>query len=162
LNIPLFDQSKIRNDSGKTSITQEAEAVRLSNELRSIPARSYINNKGVRIDIPAKRGFNCETCDFMYMVNWLADTRINKSESLIAFVHRIMAVRFPTEYEHNKDKINARYKIEYELIQSESKNDIEWFGKVGFQNNVRLDGSLNNTKSKIIKQRNGEIKVMRK
>lgn len=163
MNIPLFDQTKLVTDSNKLAITEEAESIRLSNELRAKPMTSYIHaTTGLRVDVPAKQGFDCETADFMTMVNWLADTRIKKSESLIAFVHRIMSVRFPTEYAQNRDKIQARYKLEFEMIQSNAKNDIEWFGEVGFQNQVRLDGSLNNTKSKIIKQRNGEIKVMRK
>lgn len=142
MNISLFDQSKEKD------ITYEGEAVRLSNELRAKPARSFINIDGIRVDIPAKQGFDCETVDFMTMVNWLADTRIKKSQSLSAFVHRIMAVRFPTEYTQNKSNIDGRYKLEMEMIESKAKNDISWFGEVGFKNKVRLDGSLNNTKRK--------------
>jgi hypothetical protein len=162
MNIPMFNQSKIRKDDGNMSLTLEAEAIRLSNELRAQPARSYINIHGVRVDLPAKQGFDCETADFMTMVNWLADTRIIKSESLIVFVHRILSVRFPTEYAQYRDNINARYKLEYEMIQSNAKNDIFWLGEVGFSNMVRYDNSLTNNKNKILKQRNGEIKVIRK
>ena len=162
MNIPTFDQSTIRKDNGEINLSPEAEAVRLSNDLRTKPSRFFINGDGIRVDVPAKQGFDVETADFMTMVNWLADTRIKKSESLIAFVHRIMSVRFPTEYAQNKDKIQARYKIEYEMIQGNAKNDISWFGEVGFSGLVRQDGSLTNNKNKIIKQRNGEIKVVRK
>ena len=93
------------------------------------------------------------------MVNWLADTRIKKSESLIAFVHRVMSVRFSDEYGKNKSKIDSRFKMEYELIQSNSKNDISWLGEVGFQNMVRLDGSLNLKKSNPVKLKNNEYVI---
>lgn len=83
-----FDQSKIKDDSGKQSLTYESEAVRLSNDLRSKPARSYINYDGIRIDIPAKKGFDIETVDFRILTKWLSNPNIKKSNSLIAFVHR--------------------------------------------------------------------------
>jgi hypothetical protein len=162
INLPLFDQSKLIKSNGSTSLTTEAEAIRLSNELRSQPMRSFIDMAGNRVDIPAKQGFDCETTDFMTMVNWLADTRIKKSESLIAFVHRVMAVRFPNEYAQNKSKIDSRYRLEMDMIESKAKNDISWLGEVGFSNMVRLDKSLTSENNKVIKQRNGEIKVMRK
>ena len=47
--ISNFEQSK------KDKTTFEGEAVRLSNELRSKPARTWINEFGFRIDIPAKK-----------------------------------------------------------------------------------------------------------
>ena len=159
MNIPLFDQTKLLKDDNSISLTTEAEAVRLSNELRPQPSRTIIAVRGERIDIPARQGFNCETCDFMTMVNWLADTRIEKSESLIAFVHRVMAVRFPDEYTQNKDKIQDRYQIEYEMIQSNAKNDISWLGEVGFQNMVRLDKSLNNVNTRIVKLKDDAFRI---
>ena len=156
-----FDQSKIRDDTGKISLTTEAEAVRLSNELRSKPSRTYIGANGKRIDIPAKQGFDIETADFKTIVNWLADSRIKKSESLIAFVHRFLSIKFSNEYSKYKSKIDNRYKLEHEMIESNSKNDIFWLGEVGFSNMVRLDGSLNNKNTRVIKQKNGEIKTVK-
>lgn len=152
-----FDQTKIRKDNGEISLTEEAEAVRLSNELRAKPSRTWIDDMGIRHDEPSRQGFDCESCDFLTMVNWLADTRIKKSNSLIAFVHRVMAVRFPNEYAQQKDKIDARFKLEYEMIQSKAKNDVAWLGEVGFQNKVRLDGSLTDSRTRIIKTRDGSI-----
>jgi len=156
-----FDQSKIRNDTGKMSLTTEAEAVRLSNELRSKPSKTYIGSNGNRVDIPAKQGFDIETADFKIIINWLADTRIKKSQSLIAFVHRFLAIKFSTEYSKYKSKIDNRYKLEHEMIESNAKNDIFWLGEVGYSNMVRLDGSLTNKNTKVIKQKNGEIKTVR-
>ena len=98
----------------------------------------------------------------MTMVNWLADSRIKKSETTVSFVHRILSVRFPNEYAQQKDKINNRYKLEHELIQSNSKNDSSWFGEVGFSNMVRLDGSLTNNNVIVRKLKNNKVEIVRK
>jgi len=156
LNISPFDQTK------KDDTTFEGEAVRLANELRSKPSRTFIGPAGERQDIPAKQGFDVETADFNTMVNYLADTRIKKSESSRAFVHRVLAWRFPTEYAQHRDGIDNRYKLEFEMIQSNSKKDIEDLGRVGYQNNVRLDGSLTKNNVRTEKQRNGKIRSVRK
>ena len=47
------------------------------------------------------------------------------------------------------------------MIQSNSKNDIAWFGQVGFQNMVRLDDSLTNPKNKVVKSKNGKISIVK-
>ncbi len=154
--ISNFEQSK------KDKITFEGEAIRLSNELRAKPARTLIDDLGFRIDIPSKKGFDIETCEFMDMVNWLADTRIKKSQSLSAFVHRVMSVRFPNEYTNNKKNIDNRYNLEMELIESKSKNDISWVGEVGFSNMVRWDGLLTNNNNKVIENKDKTIKITRK
>jgi hypothetical protein len=120
-----FDQSKIKDDSGKQALTYEAEAIRLSNDLRSKPARSYINWEGIRIDVPAKKGFDIETVDFRILTDWLSNPNIKKSNSLIAFVHRWL----------------------------EGEKDIERLGKCGFSSNPN---------TKIIKKKNGEIRILRK
>ena len=161
MNLPMFDQSKIYKDDNSNSLSGEGESIRLSNELRSHPSQTIIDVFGLRVDIPAKQGFDCETADFITMVNWLADSRIKKSESLIAFVHRILAVRFPTEYSQHKNNIDSRYKLEYEMIQSHATNDIHWLGQVGFQNMVRLDKSLTLKTSNTIKNKNEEFEVKR-
>lgn len=142
MNLPAFNQS-VKDDT-----SFEGEAVRLANELRAKPSYTKIDYMGIRQDIPAKRGFDVETATFQTMVDYLADTRIKKSDSSIAFIHRILSIRFPNEYTQNKSKIENRYKLEVELIESKSKNDVTWFGEVGFQNKVRLDGSLNRKPSK--------------
>lgn len=146
--------------SNTHNITYKGEAQRLANELRARPAVSYIDRFGIRHDVPAKIGFNVETSDFIPMVNWIANKNIKKSASLLAFVHRILSVRFPNEYANHKSKIDKTFLEEFDLIKSESKNDIAWFGEVGFQNKVRLDNSLNNPRSKIKRSRLGKLKVV--
>ena len=151
-----FDQSK------KDDITFEGEAVRLYNELKTKPARFYINLNGVRVDVPEKKGIDLNKSSFLQIVNWLADTRFKKSESSEAFVHRFLSVNFNSEYSQHKNKINNRFKMEYELIQSNSKKEVQWLGEVGFQNKIRLDNSLNNNKSQIRKNKNETIDIIRK
>lgn len=159
MNIPMFDQSKIYKNNNTISLTGEGEAVRLSNELRSQPAKTIIDPFGIRVDVPSHRGFDCETCDFNDLWHWLINSNIKKSESLIAFVHRILSIRFPNEYAQKKNEINSNYKLECELIQSNSTNDIHWIGQVGFQNLVRLDQSLTLKNSNTIKDKNEEYTV---
>lgn len=151
MNIPFFEQTR------KDEQTTYGEAVRLSNELRAKPARTQINPDGIRIDIPAKTGFDIETCDVIDIQNWLNDFTIKKSPSLLMFVHRVFAVRFPDEYARLRDVIDARFKREFEMVQSEAKNEIEWFGEAGYQNLVRLDGSLTNPKLRITKMQDGRV-----
>ena len=160
-----FDQTKIRKDDGQINLDAEGEAVRLYNSLLPKPARNEANNPlrpTELIFIPAVRGIDLKTASFNDCINYLADTRIKKSQSQITFVHRWMAVNFDTEYTQNRDKIDARFKLEYEMIQSKAKSDVAWLGEVGFSGQVRLDGSLTQNRNRTVKQRNGEIKIVRK
>jgi hypothetical protein len=144
--------------------TYEAEACRLANELRSKPARTVINTYGsrtVRTDIPAKQGFDIETASFKTMVNYLADSRIKKSESIIQFIHKVLHWRFEAEYNAKKDKIFNRFKLEKEMIQSNAKRDIEWLGESGFQN-FRQDGLFHKSNVITEKLRDGTVKSKRK
>ena len=74
------------------------------------------------------------------------------------FVYRILVVRFHSLYATIKRDIDKRFKQELELIESESSNQVEWFGEVGFQNMVRLDKSLNKNYVKAVKINNDRIK----
>jgi hypothetical protein len=130
------------NQTDQQDQTYEDEACRLANELRAKPARTIINTFGSRTertDIPAKQGFDVETASFKIMVDYLADSRIKKSESSIQFIHKVLHWRFETEYNNKKDKIFNRFKLEKEMIQSNAEREIEWLGKSGFQN-FRQDG----------------------
>jgi len=155
MNLPMFDQSKVKEQSF------EGEAVRLSNEFRSKPAKTIIDSDGIRQDIPAKIGFDVETADFNIIKNWILTSK-KQSDSQIAFINRILTVRFPTEYAGLRNEILTDYRDEYELIQSEGKNDIDFFGRTGFQNNVRLDGSLTEPGRELIIPRNGKISIRKK
>jgi len=158
-NLNFTDQSKVKEGRNPSTI---GEYTRLVNEIKAKPAKFFINSLGERVDIPAKLGIDIETCTFTDIINWLADTRIKKSQTNIAFAHRIMSVRFPTEYAQHRDKINNRYKLEYEMIQSNSKNDPSWIGEVGFANKVRLDNSLTNPLTITEKLKNDVVRVRKK
>ena len=144
--------------------TFEDEACRLANELRSKPAKTVINTYGsrtVRTDIPAKQGFDIETASFKTMVNYLADSRIEKSESSIQFIHKVLHWRFEAEYNSKKDKIFKRFKLEKEMIQSNATHEIEWLGKSGYQN-FRQDGLFHESNVITEELRNGTVRVKRK
>jgi hypothetical protein len=135
MNIPAFNQSN-KNDS-----SNEGESVRLSNELRYKPEKIIKNIQGVIIDtIPEKSGFDIETASFGVITNFLETESLSKS--LESFIHRILSIRFENEY---RDYIvNDDFVTEKSLIISNSKNDVEWFGEVGYFGKTRLDKSIDN------------------
>jgi len=148
----IFDQSK-NND-----LTAYGEAVRLSNELRYKPSGTRINSLGESyFDNGRLWGFDVETAEYGKLLSYFTDARIKKrSQSLIVFILRVISIRFPNEYQNDKLKINKIVgKSERELIQSETKDEVEWLGEVGFQNRVRLDKSLNIKNVKSIKTKHG-------
>lgn len=149
MNLPMFDQTR------EKELSTYGEAVRLSNELRYRPSGTRINILGEVVNDSGRLwGFDIETAEYSKLLSFFSDTRVTKrSASLIAFVNRILAIRFPNEYARDKTKIEAVIsKREFELIQSEAKNEVEWAGCVGYQNMVRLDGSLTNKKLTVIRK----------
>lgn len=155
MNISILDQIR------KGQHTTYGEAVRLSNELRSKPASSF-EIGGITYTIPAKTGFDCETAPYSDFTSWFNDITIKKSQSLFWFVIRIMAWRFPDKHTEIRSNLAERRRLEFDLILSQMKNEIEWVGTVGYQNMVRLDGSLTNPRTRIIKKSNDVYIVERK
>tara|TARA_R110002110_G_scaffold90783_1_gene235987 strand:- start:110 stop:580 length:471 start_codon:yes stop_codon:yes gene_type:complete len=156
MKINYIDKKKLHE------ISFIGEYTRLVEEIKPRKASFFINSLGNRIDIPERKGIDIEKCEFMDIVNWLADTRIKKSNTSICFAHRMMAVRFSNDYATHRNKINNRFKLEYEMIQSNSKNDPSWLGEVGFSNMIRLDKSLTNPLTKTMKLKNDIIQVIKK
>lgn len=148
--IPLFDQTRERE------LNAYGEAVRLSNELRSKPARTIINLDGERTDYPAIQGFNCETADYSVFTNWLNDSNKKKSKSLFWFVIRLMAWRFPDKHTEIKTNLSESNHLEFELILSQMKKEKEWLGLTGYQNQVELNPNspLNSKNVRVIKGNN--------
>ena len=118
-DLKSFEQIK------KYELTPTGEAVRLSNELRTIPEHPSTLPRSENIIIPEKKGFDIENCTLETITIWLNDTKIKKSKSLLLFVHKIISVRFPTEF--SKLSINSKSRI-----SSESNNDLSWFGQSGY------------------------------
>lgn len=146
MNLVKFDQT--RKDEESTY----GEAVRLSNEFRSKPASTVIDFEGNRRDIPAQIGFDVETCDISKIDGWLADGTKKKSQSQITFLLRVLAVRYPDSFAIAKRGVAPEIYHELELIESEARNEVEWIGEVGFQNMVRLDGSLDMDNIEVIRK----------
>ena len=160
MKLPLFDQSR-KNET----FSFYKEAVALSNELRAIPANTkpITNLIGVITGyVPARAGFDIETCDITDIQNWLNDPTKKKSQSLLMFVHRVMAVRFDIEYTRLKDTIDSRFNREHERVETEKKNEVEWFGEVSVNGLIRLDGSLDNPKARALRQNNSKFTIVRK
>ena len=134
-------------------------AVRLWLTLLPVPAHTNIET-GLWVE--AKKGINITNCTPHQFKTWLNDFSIKKSPSSLANVHRVFSLRFPNEYAQLRDNIDPRFKREYELIQSESKNDMYWAGEVDYQNKVMMDGSLTNNKVKFTTKRDGTVKLVRK
>jgi len=138
MNIPLFNQN-LKND-----ITNAGECIRLSNELRSKTGYSYdfkVGNQVKTFFVSPVNGFDIETCPLSDITNWIENKSIKKSKSLEAFVYRVLSVRFKRELANHK-KIPNQDKEEIRLIKLASKNDVNWFGEVGFFDKVRLDKSI--------------------
>ena len=145
------------NQNRKNETSFYGEAVRLSNELRAKPETSVMDRRGNTIIYPAKWGFDIETCSINDINTWLNDRTIKKSQSLVMFVFRVIFRRFPAEWNLLKSRVHPLLLLELEMIESESKNETEWIGRVGYQNNVRLDGSLTNDRIRTIIKDDGII-----
>ena len=157
-----LDNNLLLDDQGKRNITTTAEAVALANELRYKPnsSRIIVNDLGESIKIfEAGRlwGFDCETCTFQKLMSYFTG-KIKRSQSLISFVIRIMALRFPKEYHENKNRIEKLIgKDEYEIIESNKRNEINWLGECGFQNMVYYTKLKKNVN--VIKGKNDRITI---
>lgn len=159
MNITPTDKSNAYDENGNRINGVLSEDYVLHQQILPQPAQSFIGINGNRVDIPAKRGIDIKTCTFMDAVNWLADTRIKKSETSRMFVLRHLAVRFPAEFSDYKVQIDQRYRLECEMIESKATNDARFFGEVSYQNMVRLDDSLTNPNVRIVKLNDDKYRI---
>lgn len=156
MNLEIADQTK------KDDQNFHGGWVRLYNSLLPKPASFEIDRILGRVDTPAKRGIDIRTCTFNEGINYLGDPTIKKSESQRWIIERALCLRFETEYAQSRDRIHARDKMEFELVQANRKNEMEWLGAVDYHNNVRLDGSLSTLGVRKKISRDGTIKFVRK
>lgn len=164
MNLPMFDQTR------KDELSSYGESVRLSNEIRAVQAHQiqrietnvFGREELKTYNVPAKEGFDVETGSYNDFNLWLNNTTIKKSQSLFWFVIRIMAIRFPEKHSEMRANMAQRHLLEFDLILSQMKNEIEWVGTVGYSGMVRLDKSLNNVRNRIVKLNNDMYKVVRK
>ena len=139
MDLTLFNQSK------KKELSNEGECVRLSNELRFQTEETKIINGDTVLTRKARPwGFDIETATLSKIMSYLNDNSIKKSPSLISLCLRIISVRFKTEFNGNakQDLIKYTSPKEQSLIRQKSKNNVNWFGEVGYFGKVRLDGSI--------------------
>lgn len=151
-----FDQSRNKE------MTSYGEAVRLSNALRSKPSEPITDIVGRVLNwSEPKSGFDVENADYRVFTSWLSDTSIKRSESLFWFVIRVMSWRFPEKHIEIRTRLAENLRLEFDLILSNLRYEVEWLGEVSYQNMVRLDGSLTNKNADVIKK-NDTIKIKSK
>lgn len=139
------------------------ESVRLSNELRYFLGGNRINADGMLVTDKSRLwGFDVETADYSKFKFWLNDVTINKSQSLFWFAVRIMAWRFPEKHTEIEANLADNHKLEFDLILSQMKKEVQWVGTVSYSNMVRLDRSLTDNKNRIVNLKNDGFKIVRK
>lgn len=144
---------EILNQNKKLEESAYGEAVRLSNELRSKPSFSYVDEiTGDTINVPFKSGFDCETAPYTDFENWLNDNTIKKSVSLFWFVMRVMVIRFPSKTNEILTHLKDEDKSEFSAIVSQKQNDWSWIGEVGYFDKQKLTDKkkLRNNKNIIL------------
>lgn len=155
MNIPLFNQRRVNDFKGSLY----GQAVRLSKEVRPVIAHTDINT-GLWVE--AREGFHPETAPYTDFKRWFDDATIKKSPSLFWHIMDIMIIRFPEKHTEIRNRLPSNYQLEFDITVSELTNQVEDFGKRGYQNLVRRDGSLTNPKSKTLKLKNDIVKTVRK
>ena len=151
-----LDNNLLLDDQGKRSITTTAESIALANS-----TKIFVNDLGKSQKLFVKGrlwGFDCETCSFQKLMSYFTGNKIKRSQSLISFVIRVMALRFPKEYHENKNRIERLIgKDEYQSIESNKRNEINWLGECGFQNMVYYTKLKKNVN--VIKGKNDRITI---
>lgn len=146
----IFDRSKkdiFWNGKGTpTTIEKEAEAVRLYLEMLPQPAKRVRNPDFAKdptqpefFDIPEKKGIDLETASWQEIQDYLNDSTIKKSESNRSLCRRIMAIKFPIEFDDAITKINSDLANEYNLLKQQKREEISWLGEAGYSKTVRAD-----------------------
>ena len=137
MNLAMFNQGKADPSKFVAGIYVnkdfEGECVRLSNELRN--RQAFTNAFGISYEAITD-GFDIETASFGIIRQWLHDESKKKSASLFCLVHRILAVRFPIEYQAMR--VDRSFEEEKNLIQKKNINDPSWFGEVGYSGKTTL------------------------
>lgn len=168
------DISKIYNETGNRIVNKVTENIALNEELRYRPSGTRIitNELGQAesiFDNGRLWGFDVETAEYSKLISYFTDARVTKrSESLKCHVLKYLMVRFPNETETDKLKlINVIKTIstdDFEILQSEAKDDDAWFGDSGIQNSIWKDpkNPINNKRVKVVKLKNDGYRIERK
>jgi len=143
------DIAKAEEWNNNHILSKEGEFSRLFLEILGYNAQTItvidIEGNTVQKAIPAKAGFNLETATFATMKAFL-NSQVKKSESQRELVRKVMAKRFPTEFDQERLIVSENLKQEYFLIKNESlqRTDIvNTLGECGggVLGEVRLDGT---------------------
>ena len=151
-----FDKSK----ADAKLINFESEAVRLYQEILPKKAYSFKHLDGTIYNYSSRRGFNIETASIKSFYDWLNDSSIKKSKASFWFVVRCLAMKFPDKHGDIKKKLAPHNRLEFELILSELRNEIQFLGEVGFSGLTEI--SKPNKHNILVFDKHKEIKIRRK
>lgn len=174
MNLPKPDFESIFTDAThkqRSDTSIPSEDVALSEALTYKAPQLIIRRDGTEYyTLPRYWGFDVWSASYEKLISYFSDARItNRSNALISLVLRKTAVRFPTEYARDKTKLfdmikkfNPLFDLnEIELIESNATNDPAFFGGASIQNLQLFNGKLTNPRSKFIKLKNEEFKIVR-
>ena len=107
------------------SMSFEAEAYRLNNSLNGLINVWGDSYEDITFFLYSEKANGLTASQFWYII-------------------RVMAMRFKEKHAEIMNNLTLDRRQEFSLILSELPHDIDmnWLGKVGFTNNVRLDNSL--------------------
>ena len=158
MNLPELDNTRI----DPTDKSLYYQSVKLAKEVEPQPARTEWDEiTGERHDYPAKKGLYVAIDPYEKFHLWLHDGTIKKSETSFWFVMEIAMIKFPEKHGELRDRLAPRLRTEFDLTLSQMKNEWEHTGRRGYQNLVRLDGSI--SKSWLtVDLRNDEVNIRKK
>ena len=136
--IPTPEVNRLNDEDGNRIVNRTTEDIALWSQFLPQPARTIIGDDGERYDIPAKPGLNLKNCSVRDIKLWINDNTIKKSPAGIRYVYRHLSVRYPMEFTTQKNLIDRKFRKELEIIESESRNEAEWFGDAGWD--LSVDG----------------------
>ncbi len=138
-----FQPAKALEWTDSHILSPEGELSRLYLEIFGHPEYNVTDPvNGGTITIPAVRGVDLETASFAALNTWLNDGTILKSESARQLCRKVMAIRFPSDFNDEISKVDPSLEDEYNLIKTETKS-IDTLGQCGggVFGEVRLDGT---------------------
>lgn len=125
----------------RATFDKHGEAIRLFLELLPHNGGFTEDAEGNQIPIPARvDGINILTDTFQNIVDFLNTPLFPISESNKSLIRRVLAWRFPTEFDTEISKVSQEIKTEYTLIKNSTKS-IDFLGEAGFFDTIRRDGT---------------------
>jgi len=108
------------------------EALRLRAELFPKPERQITNAQGDLITIPAQDGIDVFSCSLNELNIALEDAKLNNYRVRTEFLLRVLAVRFPDDFDPNLVNIGKTECDRFVKLKDRATNNLEFLGECGF------------------------------